>query len=139
MSGLFYGAVTNPCSFVECEDWLRKGDKVGMNIFIIGSGGREHGITWKVCQSPKAEKVFVLPGNPGTSQIATNVGDVSVDDHSAVASFCKTNQIDLVIVGPEVPLADGLVDSLSDAGIRCFGPNKKAAEIESSKVFQKIL
>jgi phosphoribosylamine--glycine ligase len=108
-----------------------------MNVLIIGSGGREHAITWKVSQSPKAEKVFVLPGNPGTSQIATNVEGVSVDDHAAVASFCKANQIDLVIVGPEVPLADGLVDSLSDAGIRCFGPHKDAAEIEASKVFSK--
>jgi len=108
-----------------------------MNILVIGSGGREHAITWKVCQSPKAEKVFVLPGNPGTSQIATNVEGVYVDDHAAVASFCKANQVDLVIVGPEVPLADGIVDSLADAGVRCFGPHKKAAEIESSKVFSK--
>jgi len=108
-----------------------------MNILVIGSGGREHAITWKVCQSPKEKKIFVLPGNPGTGQIATNVEGVSVDDHALVASFCKANQVDLVIVGPEVPLADGLVDSLSNAGIRCFGPSKKAAEIESSKVFAK--
>ncbi len=108
-----------------------------MNVLIIGSGGREHAITWKVCQSPKAEKVFVLPGNPGTSQIAENVDGISVDDHTAVSEFCKSNQIDLVIVGPEVPLADGLVDSLSDAGVRCFGPRKNAAEIEASKVFSK--
>jgi len=108
-----------------------------MNVLIIGSGGREHAITWKVCQSPKADKVFVLPGNPGTGQIAINVEGVSVDDHAAVASFCKANQVDLVIVGPEVPLADGLVDSLSDAGIRCFGPKQAAAEIEASKVFSK--
>lgn len=108
-----------------------------MNILIIGSGGREHAITWKVCQSPKAEKVFVLPGNPGTSQIAKNVDDVSVDDHQAVIEFCKTNQIDLVIVGPEAPLADGLVDSLSGVGVRCFGPSQAAAEIEASKSFAK--
>jgi len=108
-----------------------------MNILIIGSGGREHAITWKVCQSPKAEKVFVLPGNPGTSQIATNVEGVSVNDHQAVIEFCKSNQIDLVIVGPEAPLADGLVDSLSGAGIRCFGPKQVAAQIEASKSFAK--
>ena len=108
-----------------------------MNIFVIGSGGREHAITWKVCQSPKEDKVFVLPGNPGTSQIAINVEGVSIDNHAAVIEFCKTDQIDLVIVGPEIPLADGIVDSLTDAGIRCFGPNKAAAEIESSKVFSK--
>jgi len=108
-----------------------------MNILVIGSGGREHAITWKVCQSPKAEKVFVLPGNPGTAQIAENVEGVSVDDHAAVSEFCKSKQIDLAIVGPEVPLADGIVDTLSDAGIRCFGPRKNAAEIEASKVFSK--
>ena len=108
-----------------------------MNVLVIGSGGREHAITWKVCQSPKAEKIFVLLGNPGTSQIAMNVEGISVDNHQAVIEFCKTNQIDLVIVGPEIPLADGIVDSLTDAGIRCFGPSKVAAEIESSKVFSK--
>jgi phosphoribosylamine---glycine ligase len=108
-----------------------------MNILIIGSGGREHAITWKVSQSPKADKVFVLPGNPGTGQIATNVDSISVDDHDTIIEFCKTNQIDLVIVGPEVPLADGVVDSLTNAGIRCFGPSQAAAEIECSKVFSK--
>ena len=108
-----------------------------MNVLIIGSGGREHAITWKVAQSPKAEKVFVLPGNPGTAQIAENVEGISVDNHVAVIEFCKINQIDLVIVGPEAPLAGGLADSLISVGIRCFGPNKNAAEIESSKVFAK--
>ena len=108
-----------------------------MKILIIGSGGREHAITWKVCQSPKADMVFVLPGNPGTSEIATNLDDISVNDHDAVIEFCKTNQIDLVIVGPEAPLADGLADSLSGAGIRCFGPKQAAAEIETSKSFAK--
>ena len=108
-----------------------------MDVLVIGSGGREHAITWKVVQSPKAEKVFVLPGNPGTSQIATNVEGVSVDNHQDVIGFCKTNQVDLVIVGPEIPLADGLVDSLSDAGIRIFGPKQAAAQIEASKVFSK--
>ena len=108
-----------------------------MKILIIGSGGREHAITWKVCQSPKAEKVFVLPGNPGTGQIATNVDEIAVNDHDTVIEFCKTNQIDLVIVGPEAPLADGLVDSLSGAGIRCFGPKQAAAQIEASKSFAK--
>ena len=108
-----------------------------MNILVIGSGGREHAIVWKVVQSPKADKVFVLPGNPGTGQIAENVDGVSVDDHAAVIDVCKSRQIDLVIVGPEVPLAEGLVDSLSDAGIRCFGPKQAAAEIEASKSFAK--
>ena len=108
-----------------------------MKVVVVGSGGREHAITWKVCQSPKAEKVFVLPGNPGTGQIAKNVDDISVNDHDAVIEFCKTNEIDLVVVGPEAPLADGLADSLSGAGIRCFGPKQAAAEIEASKSFAK--
>ena len=108
-----------------------------MNALIIGSGGREHAITWKVTQSPKADQVFVLPGNPGTAQIATTVEGISVADHAAVVAFCNANQIALVIVGPEAPLADGLVDSLSEAGIRCFGPSQAAAQIEASKVFAK--
>ena len=108
-----------------------------MNVLIIGSGGREHAITWKVTQSPKAEKVFVLPGNPGTAQIAQNVDGISVDDHTAIIEFCKAKPINLVIVGPEAPLANGLVDSLTETAIRCFGPRKAAAEIESSKVFAK--
>ena len=108
-----------------------------MKVVVVGSGGREHGITWKVCQSPKAEKVFVLPGNPGTGQIAKNVDDISVNDYDAVIEFCKKNEIDFVVVGPEAPLADGLADSLSGAGIRCFGPKRAAAEIEASKSFAK--
>jgi phosphoribosylamine--glycine ligase len=108
-----------------------------MKVLIIGSGGREHAITWKVAQSPKAEQIFVLPGNPGIAQVAKNVDGISVNDHVAVVAFCKANQIDLVIVGPEVPLADGLVDSLSAEGIRCFGPSQAAAQIEASKVFAK--
>ncbi len=108
-----------------------------MNILIIGSGGREHAIAWKVAQSPKAEKVYALPGNPGIGQVAENVGGILVDDHEAVIRFCKEKQIDLVIVGPEAPLADGIADALSDAEIRCFGPRKAAAQIEASKVFSK--
>ncbi len=108
-----------------------------MNVMVIGSGGREHAITWKISQSPKADKIFVLPGNPGTRQIAKNVSGISIDDHGKVIEFCKSNQIDLVIIGPEAPLAAGLVDSLSDAGIRCFGPTQAAAEIEASKAFAK--
>jgi phosphoribosylamine--glycine ligase len=108
-----------------------------MNVLVIGSGGREHAIVWKVSQSPKLTKLYVLPGNPGTVELAENVSGISVDDHAAVASFCKVKQIDLVIVGPEAPLAAGLVDSLSAERIRCFGPSQAAAEIEASKVFAK--
>lgn len=108
-----------------------------MNVLVVGSGGREHAIVWKISQSPKADKVFVLPGNPGTAELAENVSGISVDDHAAVADFCKSKQIDLVIVGPEAPLAAGLVDSLSAEGIRCFGPSQAAAQIEASKSFAK--
>lgn len=108
-----------------------------MNVLIIGSGGREHAIVWKVSQSQKLKKLYVLPGNPGTAGLAENVGGMSVDDHVAIAAFCKEKQIDLVIVGPEAPLASGLADSLLAKEIRCFGPNKAAAQIEASKVFAK--
>src|SRR5687767_14288268 len=108
-----------------------------MNVLVIGSGGREHAIVWKVCQSPKLKKLYALPGNPGTAELAENVRGVSVDDHTAIVAFCKDNQIDLVIVGPEAPLAAGLVDSLSAENIHCFGPTRAAAQIESSKAFAK--
>ena len=108
-----------------------------MNVLVIGSGGREHAIVWKVSQSPRLNRLYTLPGNPGTAELAENVGDISLDDHAAIAAFCKDRQIDLVIVGPELPLAAGLVDSLSVAGLRCFGPKQAAAQIESSKVFAK--
>ncbi len=108
-----------------------------MNVLIIGSGGREHAIAWKVSQSSQLKKLYVLPGNAGTREVAENIDHISVDDHQAVARFCLENQIDLVIVGPEVPLSEGIVDALSGAGIRCFGPRQAAAQIESSKVFAK--
>ena len=108
-----------------------------MNVLVIGSGGREHAIVWKIRQSPKLKKLYVLPGNPGTAALAENVGGISVDDHSAILDFCIQKDIDLVIVGPEAPLAAGLADSLSVQGIRCFGPRQGAAQIEGSKVFAK--
>jgi len=108
-----------------------------MKVLVIGSGGREHAIVWKVSQSPKLTKLYALPGNPGTAELAENVNGISVDDHAAVASFCKDNQIDLVIVGPEAPLAAGLVDALAAEEIRCFGPSQAAAQIEASKSFAK--
>jgi len=108
-----------------------------MNVLVIGSGGREHAIVWKVSQSPKLTKLYALPGNPGTAELAENVSGISAEDHASVASFCKDEQIDLVIVGPEAPLAAGLVDSLSAEGIRCFGPSQAAAQIEASKSFAK--
>lgn len=108
-----------------------------MNVLVIGSGGREHAIVWKVSQSPKLKKLYALPGNPGTAELAENVSGISINDHSAVIQFCKDKQIDLIIVGPEAPLAAGLADSLWTERIGCFGPKQAAAKIESSKVFAK--
>ena len=108
-----------------------------MNVLVIGSGGREHAIVWKVVQSPLVDDIYVMPGNAGTLELTNNIVGISVDDHTRVAAFCKDYDIGLVIVGPETPLAAGLVDSLSAKGIRCFGPKQAAARIESSKVFAK--
>jgi len=107
-----------------------------MNVLIIGSGGREHALAWKVVQSPRLSKLYIAPGNAGTLACGDNVS-MDVGDHPAVVRFCRDRQIDLVIVGPEIPLAAGLVDSLLDSGIRCFGPKQAAAQIEASKVFAK--
>ena len=107
-----------------------------MNILIVGSGGREHAIAWKVAQSPRLTKLYIAPGNPGTASVGENV-DIDISDHLAVIKFCKEKIVGLVIVGPEVPLAEGMVDALSEAGIRCFGPTQAAAQIEASKSFSK--
>src|SRR5688572_23774344 len=107
-----------------------------MNVLIIGSGGREHTLAWKVAQSPRLAKLYIAPGNAGTVACGANVL-LDVNDHAMIVKFCKEKQIDLVIVGPEIPLAAGLADSLSEAGVRCFGPRQAAAQIEASKVFSK--
>jgi phosphoribosylamine--glycine ligase len=107
-----------------------------MNILVIGSGGREHALAWKVAQSPRLKKLYIAPGNGGTNACGENI-TMDVADHGSVLRFCQEKRIDLVIVGPEVPLADGLADSLSDGGIRCFGPKRASAQIEASKVFAK--
>ena len=109
-----------------------------MKILVIGSGGREHAITWKVAQSPKAREIYVAPGNAGTARIAQNV-NFNATDIEGLIKFARTKNIDLVIVGPEGPLAQGIVDKLQAIGIPVFGPTKLAAEIESSKVFSKYL
>ncbi|MCJ7431861.1 MAG: phosphoribosylamine--glycine ligase [Anaerolineales bacterium] len=107
-----------------------------MNVLIIGSGGREHAIAWKVAQSPRVNKLYIAPGNPGTVSVGENV-DLNISDHPVVIQLCKKKNIDLVIVGSEVPLAEGMADSLVEAGIRCFGPKQAAAQIEASKSFSK--
>src|SRR5512145_606516 len=108
-----------------------------MNVLVIGSGGREHAIVWKLKQSPAIDDLYAMSGNAGTLGLAANIVGISLDEHAKVAAFCKDHEIELVIVGPEVPLAAGLVDSLSAKGIRCFGPSQAAARIESSKAFAK--
>jgi len=107
-----------------------------MNVLIVGSGGREHAMAWKVAQSPRLTKLYIAPGNAGTATCGENVL-LDVNQHAEVVRFCEEKQINLVLVGPEIPLANGLVDTLSEAGIRCFGPKQAAAQIEASKVFAK--
>jgi phosphoribosylamine--glycine ligase len=109
-----------------------------MNVAIIGSGGREHAIAYKISESKLLNKLFILPGNPGTSSLGENV-NIDVNNHDSVISFCKKYSIDLVIIGPEQPLVDGLANDLRDKGFLCFGPNKEAAEIEGNKSFSKSL
>ena len=110
-----------------------------MNILIIGSGGREHTLAWKLAQSPKAEKLYAIPGNPGIEEIAECIDGISIADNKAITAFAKEKDIGLVVVGPEVPLTNGLTDALNAAGIKAFGPTKRAAEIEGSKAFSKGL
>uniref|UniRef100_A0A7M4FC12 Trifunctional purine biosynthetic protein adenosine-3 n=1 Tax=Crocodylus porosus TaxID=8502 RepID=A0A7M4FC12_CROPO len=107
-------------------------------VLVIGSGGREHALAWKLTQSPHIKQVLVTPGNAGTAgdgKISNSV--ISIDDHVALAQFCRDHEIRLVVIGPEVPLAAGIVDDLTAAGVRCFGPTAKAAQLESSKSFSK--
>ncbi|OOF70317.1 phosphoribosylamine--glycine ligase [Rodentibacter caecimuris] len=109
-----------------------------MNILIIGNGGREHALAWKVAQSPLADKVFVAPGNAGTA-LETNVENVeiSVMDIPALVKFAQEKQIDLTIVGPEAPLVIGVVDAFRAEGLKIFGPTQAAAQLEGSKAFTK--
>lgn len=109
-----------------------------MKILLIGSGGREHALAWRLSQSPSCEKLYAAPGNPGIADVATCVS-LNVADHSAIADFCREQVIGLVVVGPEAPLVDGLGDSLRAAGIKVFGPNANAAILEGSKGFVKDL
>ncbi len=109
-----------------------------MNVLLIGSGGREHALAWKLSKSPLLKILFCAPGNAGIANVATCI-DLDTSDHSAVIEFCKSNEIELVVVGPEVPLVAGLVDDLSNAGIAAFGPSAKAAQLEGSKTFTKEL
>ncbi|WP_319541416.1 phosphoribosylamine--glycine ligase [uncultured Pseudodesulfovibrio sp.] len=107
-----------------------------MKILIVGSGGREHALCWKLSQSPKVESILCAPGNGGTAQIGENI-DIKDDDIPALVKLAKDREIDLVVVGPEMPLVLGLENSLRQEGIPCFGPNAFAANLEGSKAFSK--
>jgi len=109
-----------------------------MRILVVGSGGREHALVWKIAQSKLVEKIFCAPGNGGITQIAECV-DIKAEDISGLLKFAQKEKIDLTVVGPEVALSLGIVDELQKAGLKIFGPNKKAANLEASKVFSKEL
>ncbi|HVD83439.1 MAG TPA: phosphoribosylamine--glycine ligase [Bradyrhizobium sp.] len=109
-----------------------------MNILLLGSGGREHALAWKIAASPLVTKLWCAPGNAGIAREAECVA-LDIADHAAVIDFCQRNAVDLIVVGPETPLAAGMVDDLASAGIRAFGPSKQAAQLEASKGFAKEL
>jgi phosphoribosylamine--glycine ligase len=109
-----------------------------MNILLLGSGGREHALAWKMAASPLTDKLFCAPGNAGIAREAECVA-LDLADHAAVIAFCRKSGIDFVVVGPEAPLCAGIVDDLETAGIKAFGPSKAAAQLEGSKGFTKDL
>jgi phosphoribosylamine---glycine ligase len=109
-----------------------------MNVLVIGNGGREHALAWKLSQSSRVRRVFVAPGNAGTALDAENV-NIPTSDWKRLIQFARTEDVDLTVVGPEAPLADGIVDAFQEAKLRIFGPSKAAAQLEGSKVFCKKL
>jgi phosphoribosylamine---glycine ligase len=109
-----------------------------MNILLIGGGGREHALAWKIAESERTDHLWVAPGNPGIAELAECV-DISVDDTEALLAFAKDNAVDLVVVGPEDPLANGLADAVREAGMLCFGPGAEGARIEGDKAYAKNL
>jgi phosphoribosylamine--glycine ligase len=107
-----------------------------MKVLVIGSGGREHALAWKISQSPHVKKIFCCPGNPGTMAVAENV-NISPEDIPALLEFASKEEIDLTVVGPEIPLTLGIVDEFEKRKLKVFGPKKNAAELEGSKIFAK--
>ena len=105
-----------------------------MNVLLIGSGGREHALAWKISQSEFLNKLYIAPGNPGTGSIGENV---NISNYDAILKFSKEKDIDLVVVGPEKPLVDGIADYLRENDILVFGPSKNAARLEGEKAFAK--
>ncbi|MXO96861.1 phosphoribosylamine--glycine ligase [Erythrobacter aquimaris] len=109
-----------------------------MNILLLGGGGREHALGWKLAQSPQCDKLWASPGNPGMAECSECIA-LDASDHGAVEQFCRDKSIGLVVIGPEAPLVDGLADDLRAAGVAVFGPSKAAAQLEGSKSFTKEL
>ncbi len=107
-----------------------------MKVLVIGSGGREHALCWKIAKSKKVNKLYCAPGNGGTAQLAENI-DIASNDIEGLLSFALENKIDLTIVGPEAPLVLGIVDRFKEKGLRIFGANKESAQLEGSKEFSK--
>lgn len=107
-----------------------------MNILVVGAGGREHALVWKIKQSPKVKKIFCAPGNAGIASLAECVS-IASDDIEGLLKFAKDKKIDLTVVGPEAPLVAGIVDAFEEKGLRIFGPNKAAAQLEASKAYSK--
>src|SRR4051812_46491807 len=107
-----------------------------MKVLVLGGGGREHALAWKLSRSPMLTELYCAPGNPGTDRLAKNLA-VKAEDAAAVVALAQTHEIDLVVVGPEAPLARGVVDALEAAGVATFGPRRQAARIEGSKAFAK--
>lgn len=112
---------------------------MGLKILVIGSGGREHAVSYSLKRSPNVEEVYCAPGNPGMSRDGIHIVDLAQSNHAALISFAQSNNVDWVFVGPEVPLIEGIVDDFEAAGIPAFGPSKAAAQIEGSKDFAKRL
>lgn len=115
-------------------DYCRRG--LQMKVLVIGDGGREHSIVWKLARSSQVDKIYIAPGNPGTAELGENIA-IDPMDFTALVSFVRERNIDLTIVGPEAPLVGGIVDFFREQGLKIFGPDKRAAQLEGSKVFSK--
>jgi len=109
-----------------------------LNVLLIGGGGREHALAWSIAKSPLLNKLYIAPGNPGTMQLGENVA-IDIDNFDDVLDFVESQHVDLVVVGPEQPLVDGISDYLKDYGVKVFGPSKAAAQLEGSKSFAKSI
>lgn len=108
-----------------------------MNILVLGSGGREHALTWALAKSPQCSEIYIAPGNGGTDSLGTNIKSLNIEDGKAVLDFVQQNQVQLVVIGPEAPLVKGVADVLRGAGIAVFGPDAQGAQLEGSKTYSK--